>query len=391
MVQKYEEYFKSINALGIRVDRDPFPIEAPSEVDYWADNKNVHSQLIQLEIDSVMFLSTSLYVFWGPVGVGKTFAAAYLANPRTKDLILKRLNRPQEFMPLVFTVNAVAPFRTGQLTFSVYRATVKTLFSEISKDQGSIKELAKAFRGLEAGTIRSAFRDIAKRITYAVTGEVVITNIEKCEGFKLLVQQRSKLGKLLDINDLVTVVKTLVDVLSNKYRRIMIVIDELENLSRATGTERLLFSDLLRRMHDEIDLGVTFVLIFTFDSYEEVASTLQPALVSRVRKVIEFGFVESLADIQEYIIDCLRYRSGKKLEEIMDRQVLEKIAGTLQSKFGGRLSFRDINKEMHEIFTTAYMLADQPDHFRLSREVYRKAMKVSAESISDELRKAEVR
>jgi len=385
-----KEYSNSLNALGIRIDQDPFPIEAPSEVDYWADNKEVHSQIIQLEIDSIMFLSTSIYVFWGPVGVGKTFAASYLANPKTKDFVLKKLNRPREFMPLVFPVNAVVPRRSGDLTFSVYRAIVKKFLTEISNNEDLIKELASAYQKLEAGNIRSAFRDIAGRIRSTVTGKTVIHKIEESEGFKLLALQRSKLGKLLDINDLVAIVKTLADVLLSKYKRIIIMIDELENLSRATGTERLLFSDFMRRIHDEIDLGITFVLIFTFDSYEEVTSNLQPALVSRIRKVIEFGFVNNASDVKEYITDCLWHRSGKKINEIMDEEVLEDLSKTLLSKFGGRLSFRDINKEMHELFTTTFILANQPDRFRISYELYQRAMKISAENIVDEIKKAEV-
>jgi len=384
-----KEYFASLNALGIRKDRDPFPIEAPSDVDYWADNKEVQSRIIQAQIDSIMFSSTSLYVFWGPLGVGKTFAASYLANPKTKDFILRSLKRPKEFAPLVLRVYAVVPLRTGQLTFSVHRAIVKKVFSEISKDQQLIKSLAKVYKKLEAGNIKVAFKDIARRIVPTMEGKISISNIENCEGFKLLIQEKSKLGKIVDINDLVTIVKTLINVLLSKYKRIIIMIDELENLARATGTERLLFSDYLRRMHDEIDLGLTLILIFTFDSYEEVTSTLQPALVSRIREVIEFSFVKSVSDVKEYINDCLWLRSGKKSSEIMDPQVLDKISETLYSKFKGRLSFRDINKEMHQIFTTTFMFAKQPSHFRISSELYEDAMKISAEEILKKMKKAE--
>jgi hypothetical protein len=73
-----EQYTKSLNALGIRRDRDPFPFDPPKVVDYWADNKGVLQKIVQAQIDSVMFASSFMYILYGPVGGGKTFALEYL-------------------------------------------------------------------------------------------------------------------------------------------------------------------------------------------------------------------------------------------------------------------------------------------------------------------------
>ena len=45
-----EQYAESLNFFGIARDKDPFPLDPPKEVDYWADNKNVLEKIFQIQI-----------------------------------------------------------------------------------------------------------------------------------------------------------------------------------------------------------------------------------------------------------------------------------------------------------------------------------------------------
>jgi len=56
--------------------------------------------------------------------------------------------------------------------------------------------------------------------------------------------------------------------------------------------------------------------------------------------------------------------------------VISEIADSLISNFQGRLSFRNINKEMHRIFISTYISANKPKQYRIDLPLYEKAMKV---------------
>lgn len=369
-----KEYRESLNALGIRRNKDPFPLDPPKTVDYWADNKKVLEKIIQAQIDSLMFTSSFIYIFYGPVGGGKTFAVRYLANPKTQKLILSTLQRP-DLALLHINISAVAPLRTGQLTFSLYRDIVKKCFSAILKNEDLIRFLAKNKR-IGTGKIGTAFRDIKKSIVRSMDGKLKAKNLENSEGYKLLTVTRSRLGKLDDVNELVETIGILIRILSEKYWRIIISIDELENLARATGTERVLCSDFLRKMHEMIEHDLTLFLVFTFDSFEEVKQVLQPALLSRVKESIEFPFIKEKSEIEEYIRECIALRSKVNPYDVLDPQVIKAISESLVIRHKGRLSFRIINNEMHDLFTLAYIFADRPKHkYKIDYSLYKKIIK----------------
>jgi hypothetical protein len=368
-----KKYAESLNALGMPRKKDPFPFDPPDQVDYWADNKKILQKIIQAQIDSIMFASSFIYVLYGPVGGGKTFAVKYLANADTQRMILKSLKKP-EFSSYNFRVCAIAPMRTGQLTFSLHKDIVEKCFSKILENEDLI-EVFKKTKELGVGAIRAAFTDIKKALTRSLDGKISVAHLESTEGYKFLTQNRSRLGKLQDVNELVEVIRILVKILSAKYGRILISIDELETLSRASGTERVLCSDFLRKTHEMIEHDMTLFLIFTLDSFEDVTQLLQPALVSRVKESIEFPFIKDKSDLKEYITGCISQRCGLDPYTIIDETVVDDISDSLITNFKGRLSFRQINREMHRIFTDTYICADK-QKYRIDYTLYKKVAKV---------------
>lgn len=371
-----KQYNKSLNALGIRRDKNPFPLDPPRKVDYWADNKEVLQKLIQAQIDSTMFASSFIYVLFGPFGGGKTFAVAYLANPKTQRTILMNLNRPK-FETLIIRVAAIVPTRTGQLTFSLHKDIVEKCFSAISKSEELIKLFSET-KQMGTGKIKVAFEEIKKSVMRSFQGKLAITNLESSEGYKFLTQTRSRIGKLQDVNELVETIRILVHILSKKYGRVIISIDELENLARATGTGRFLCSDFLRKMHEMIEHDLTIFLIFTLESFEEVSRILQKALLSRVKDYIEFPFIKEKSDVKEYIRECLSLRSKVDPDEVITAEVIDAISNSLITNFPGRLSFREINREIQRLFTATYIFANQPPKYRIDHELYKNTMKPSS-------------
>lgn len=368
-----KQYSKSLNALGIRRDKNPFPFDPPRKVDYWADNKEVLQKIIQAQIDSTMFASSFIYILYGPFGGGKTFAVTYLANPKTQQVILKNLNRPK-FETLIIKVAAIVPTRTGQLTFSLHKDIVEKCFLVISRSEELIKLFSET-KQMGTGKIKVAFKNIRKSVMRSFQGKLTMTNLESSEGYKFLTQTRSRLGKLQDVNELVETIRILIHILSKKYGRVIISIDELENLARATVTGRFLCSDFLRKMHEMIEYDLTIFLIFTLESFEEVSGILQKALRSRVKDRIEFPFIKEKSDVKEYIRECLSQRSKVDPDEVIAAEVIDAISDSLITNFLGRLSFRDINREMHRLFTATYIFANQPPKYRIDYELYEKAMK----------------
>jgi len=371
---KKEQYDKALNALGLPRDKDPFPLDPPESVDYWADNKEILQKMIKTQLDSMMFASSFIYVLYGPVGGGKTFAIKYLANPEIQKRIFRTIQKP-EIESLNIRVAAIVPLRSGQLTFSLHKEIIEKCFSTITKNQRLLKVFLES-KDFGEGNIRTAFRNIRNNVYRALGGKLGISNVENTEGYKFLTQSKSRYGKLKDVNELVETIRILVLILSKIYRRIIISVDELENLVRATGTERFLLSDFFRKIHETIEHDMTLFLIFTLDSYEEVASLLQPALLSRVKERIEFSFVRDSSAVKEYIAECISQRCNVNPHDVVTEEVISEIAESLVSSFKGRLSFRIINSEMHRIFGDTYISANQPEQYKIDIKLYENSMKV---------------
>jgi len=379
-----EHYKEALNALGLNREKDPFPLDPPRSVDYWADNKEILQKMIKTQLDSIMFASSFIYVLYGPIGGGKTFAIKYLANPEVQKAIFRTIKKP-ELKSLNIRVATIVPLRSGQLTFSLHKDIVERCFSEIEKSQELLKIFLES-KDFGEGNIRRAFVNIKRNIRKSLDGKMKISGLENTEGYKFLTHTRSQYGKLKDVNELVETIRILILILSKRYERVVISIDELENLARATGTERFLCSDFLRKLHETIEHNMTLFLIFTLESFEGVASLLQPALLSRVKEQIEFSFVKDTSTVVEYITECLSKRGNVDPYEVIAKDVIAEVSDYLFKNFPRRLSFRYINAEMTRIFLNTYISAGQPNQYKIDMALYQKAIKIpSADEVMKQI------
>jgi hypothetical protein len=387
------EYTTSLNAVGLNPELDPFPIESPATVDYWADNKGLLEKLLSAQADTLMFSTTKLYIFWGPLGVGKTFAVQYLSNKEVRRMILQRLSKAGSQSDYLTTmVTAIAPRRTGDLTFTMYKAMVERLLDSIFEDESLIRLLREKGPDVESAAIGRAFANMTKSVYKSLAGgDVNKQRLRETEGYRFLLLERNKLGKLQDTRDMIVALKTLISCLLNKFQRIVVSIDELENLRTSTITEKFLFSDFVRKIHDEIDNGLTLVLIFSFPSFENVEDILQPAAASRTgAEPIEFPLVTRKDDVVEYISDCIRFRGKKDPDEVIEKEAIAKIAEDLLVASGKQLTFRDINKEMHRVFAMAFIASGKQKKFTISVALYGQSKKEPSviKDLMKELREA---
>ena len=349
------EYF---NAFGMNVKKDPFPATPPNKVNYWADNDEVFREIVKMVTDTLLFSSSSLQIFWGPLGGGKSFAAQYLENVSIEDAIQKQLGIMDKQM-VTFVVRATRPIKAGQMISTIHSNIVSKLISYILNDSNLINELKRAHESMQQSELKDAFHDIASNIVKTVDNKISGTGVHSSEGYKYISMQKSKFGKIDDIYKMTLLVKVLIEVVLKKYHRIVIAIDELENLTVVTNTERLLVNDYLRGLYDENPNGFTLILIFTYDSFDDVRSVIDKSILSRSRGQVEFSYPKK-EQIETYIKDCIELRAGLKLSDVMDPPVLQKIVKRMIDLFSTKIVFRDINTEMHSIFRNIYYYLGKP-------------------------------
>lgn len=353
---KDDSYSKAVKPFNFT--HDPFPITPPETVDYWADNTLLLKELIKLEVQSLGFSSTSLYIYWGPKGTGKTFAARYFSNETIINKLLKYVKSNQNKKVKIIKVDASLPSRAGGFTPSIHHQLILGLIQEIINDDRLRKEMFSISDTIEYYEIQKAFKDMCKCITTRPLmqndASKNFVRIQESQGFKYITA-KTQGQKKPDTSELTNVIKILIEIILKKYYKLKIIIDEMENLSEAKLLDRLFFSDYLRKLHDSVDQYLDIILIYTLDAFSDVEYSLSDTLRSRINKKIDFSYVTNRKDLREYIIDCIRLRGKRKIEEIMEPKVLDNIIDYLSDRLG-KITFREINMDMRSIISSAYYI-----------------------------------
>lgn len=358
-----KEYEEVLSLTGLK--HDPFPLISPNIVTYWADNKELLKLLKETILDSLLFASSNIYVFYGKIGVGKTFAANYLFGSEGIKLLSKEIPNFVIKKQYVLKIRAAIPRKSGELLNSVYNGIVKKIIEDILKDDDLTIELKEVYRNIPMGNIRRAFNEISKDLHKTTLIRTPIS-LDNNEGFKYITDEKNKFGKLRDINDLGTTLLYLISILFKKYEKISIIIDELEHLSQSTVSERYQFSDLIKCLYEFVDIGLNIIFIYTFETYDEVSTTLQPAILDRVKDKILFRLIDNEADVCEYIYYCIEDRGEKAPDDFIEELVIEKFSKKLINNFK-QISFRDINKEMHKFISLCYRIRTEQRDFNITK------------------------
>lgn len=364
------DYEKVLSFTGL--ENDPFPVVAPNEVTYWADNKELFIKIKETLIDSLLFASSNLYIFWGRVGVGKTFAANYLCGPKGLELFKSELPNSLIKNQYSIKIRTVIPRRSGEVLNSIYNGIVKKFIIDIIKDKDLKNELKEYYKKMEVSKLRNAFRLMSIELRKMKLDNSHI-QLENNEGYKFITDEKNKIGKLRDINEMGEVIISLISILLTKFERVSIIIDEFEHLSRATVAERYQVNDLIKCIYEYVDVGLNIILIYTFETYSEVEITLQAAIKDRIKSIIEFELINNEADVVQYIYECIEQRGNVNPHNLIDEDIIKLFAKKLIDEFG-QISFRQINREMHRFISICFrMLIEQKksiEVFNIDKELY---------------------
>jgi type II secretory pathway predicted ATPase ExeA len=350
-------YQESLKELGLK--EDPFPIETPQEVDYWADLRSLFDRLLELQIQTLLSPSSRIYVYWGHLGSGKTHACKYFSNEKTQQKLVSALRkRAVAGKMLSFRVVSPVPRKVGQLTNSLYRDIVSNLLHEMKSEH--YQELLEITKEIES-PCGTALNKLAKMLRQRVltTTPSYLERIRDTEEYKFLMLMRSKKhGVLETTTDLSLVIECLIKALLKTFDRIYVWIDELENLKQSTLTERRLLSDLIRHVYDGIDYGLTIIMMFSCETFEEVAPLLMPALWDRIKDgIVEFPLMKTIDDFLEYFKTNVRVRGGVDPFSIIEENALKNLVKEIKQECGEKgVSPRDFNRRMQELLVSAYLL-----------------------------------
>ena len=330
-------YKQTMKELGLK--RNPFPIEAPNSVDHWADFKKLFDKLLEVHLQALLNPSPRIYVYWGHLGTGKTHACRYFCNVKTQKKLVESVQK-RGSIGKVKCVSAAAqiPGKTGQLVYHVYLQILSRLLDEMTKED--FKDLSN-ITGDAGPSCVMALNSLARGITEQTQLSGPFFGLMKnTEEYRFLTLGRTrKYGTLETTSDLSLVIERILKAILRSYR-VFIWVDELEDLRESNLVERRLFSDFIRSVYDEIDYGLTIILNFSCDTFDEVERLLLPAVWSRIRKedtqegVIEFQLLKDDGDLREYLLSSLRFGRGADPSEIIEKETRRKHSGDHEK--GGR-------------------------------------------------------
>jgi len=372
--------------LGLK--EDPFQIEAPAVVDYWADNEALLQALTRTQVEAIVSRSSTIYVFYGRLGAGKTHAIRYFSNEKTQRTIrdaISTVTRIRKVIPIPAT--APAPRGTGELTEQVYRRLCSTLLTK-----AGISELKRIVSFTQSNAETPPFHalhDLAKKYSSQemITPTRLASAMAKSEAWKYLLGERGKgYGVLETTGEMGEVISTLVRAFVAEDSRILIWIDELENLGNATGRERGLFSDFIRKTFDECDKGLTLYLVFTITTIEKVQELLSQAVMSRIGagRTIEFQPMKSEKDIVAFYETTVKKRGGVDPYTIADQEAIRAIAKDLLKQMGEEgVTPRDFNMYMRSILSSAILLPRTRGKFKLTTGVLKQLEDTKSKIIKD--------
>ena len=256
---------------------------------------------------------------------------------------------------MISCVSAYDDFSSGTLNPNLWEIRQDPELREFFMDNLSV---------LPSGDVKESFQRIGRAFRQK-TLERTTYDLSSNEGFKFVTDQRNKIGKITDINQISSIIKYLFYVMLQKYDRINLVVDECENLSEAPLSDRYQFSDLIKTLYNDIPNKMNIFLVYTQDTYIEIEKTLQRALLDRIKDKINFKLVTSHEDIIIYIRECIEKRGKIDQGELITDEVLDQFSRYLISKYG-RISFRTVNKEMRMLISKCYqfkMDSAQDDKF----------------------------
>jgi hypothetical protein len=313
----------------------------------WADMKKVKSEIEHTYSRIINKTTRQVVLNWGPYGGGKTFAAYYF---------IENIKHEKSIEHIYLRIPKIAKTSTNELFVNVIDFLsfnrIKQKISSLVKDIGE-----ESFISFVSKKIRN--EEFAEAILLLSNDDKDIQQLMHRYIYEGLTKtELKKVGLPRNISTNTDTIKFLAGVLScfigeRGKGKVVIWLDEMEDLVYYSKRDYTLFSQLLRDLIDSLNQHFAIFLNFTLAEPEEstIELLLGGALWSRINKKIRFQHL-SKEDAYQYFYDLLNaYRIRKEnnilpFDEDATNVVLDNIPKNAVTP-------REINRYFSEIIETA--------------------------------------
>lgn len=365
----------------VLLTRNPFPITPPlrSEEAVWAGLERLKSQFEILFTEAITSSTSQVVLNWGAWGSGKTHAAIYFGTPEhlpqiankqyqnTHILYVRTPNDPSQADMILYR-DIIETIR-----FSTLRRIVRDLMVEhqqetalrILQDALGSEALGKALwlLGMEkesSGQLRLLGEDEESQEWNRLLESYFFSQYTKTDLRRLGLSRgidsaRDRFRVLGGILQCLIGLEATQDV--EQHSRVILWIDELENLIYFTSRQYLPFTQGLRDLIDRLPNYFTLLMNFTLaapEAFEDATVVLGDALMDRITHQIYFQ-EPSEAEAYQYICDLLQqFRTedprshGLPVTYPFEEDTLKRLISSLPSR-----TPRDLNQRCSEIITKA--------------------------------------
>jgi hypothetical protein len=339
----------TLNDLNLQ--NNPFREITPSLEDtspFWAGMQDVRTRIERCYADCISNNSKQIVLNWGPYGGGKTFSAYYFINEydSTENITHLYLRTSQDGAAATDEFfKSIIDF----LTVEKIQAQVQALINSASQEE------LMAFLTPKAG------REYAKAIClFGSDDNDVIALMNRFLYSGLTKTELKNLGLAKVIQTDVDSIKFLTGILScfigesrfNYEGRVVLWLDEMENLIYYNAKHYKAFSQVIRDLVDSISRDFLVFLNFTLAEGEEstIELILGGAVWSRITKKIRFKQF-NVADAVQYSQDLLSHaKLNKNLAQPFSVPVLNNVLEMIPA---GNLTPREINKHFTSLLNYA--------------------------------------
>ena len=262
----------------------PFQISAgPEAATAWADREELRRALDDLLLGVKPSRPSTFINIWAYYGAGKTYALRYL----------ERTGRAAG----IWTIYAVTP-KGGAHFVDFYRSIVSALSEE---------QLFAVQVDLEPSTSdvgQSLYRSLRVKSIGSPSQAALATTY--LSGRKTTVTQRRDLAAIVDLNYSGNAAEALTMILRalGKSRGVLLLLDEVQDLSGMKDRALSETDGLLQKVFDEVQYGLRIVASFTTGVKETICQVLGDALYNRASRLIEIPEIsedEALRFLSELI------------------------------------------------------------------------------------------
>lgn len=362
------QHTASIDWGAIYLTDNPFLVEPPSDPRQvrWAGMKVLKQTLDEVFVEAQTASRTQVVLNRGSLGAGKTHASLFYSLP--ENMPPKKGHSVQS----IYSVRAMTPKEPAQAVSQLYRQIIEhftlsqamnTLrniaqkespkdFSEKFQRITGSEEFVKAFWLLASSDDQDVQRILRRYFLLSRTTTLELKKLDVARSIDSLLDQIGVLAAFLH-----SFIGLDSDMAPGKHARVVVWIDEMEDLVYYPAREHRMVSQALRDLIDRIPNYLSLFMNFTMtqpEREEEIDVILGGYVKDRITRTIVFAEPD-LEGAVDYVEDLLgQYRTPDFVQDLSRAYPFEGDAlRELVSKLPGRTP-RSINKVCYDVIARAF-------------------------------------